>query len=79
MRFWKINKKLFFLSLCLLAANVAMAQAPDNGIDMADALRASGKIYVVVACVAVIFLGILIYLITLDRKITKIEKQLDNK
>jgi CcmD family protein len=79
MQFLKINKKLFFLSLCLLAANVTMAQTADNGIDMADALRSSGKIFVVVACVAVIFVGILIYLITLDRKITKLEKQLDNK
>lgn len=79
MRFWKINKKLFFLSLCCLAANAVMAQSADGGIEMADALRSSGKIYVVVACVAVIFAGILVYLITLDRKISKIEKHLDNK
>ena len=41
---------------------------------MADAMRANGKIYVVVAVLATIFAGIFAYLIVLDRKITKAEK-----
>ena len=43
-------------------------------VDMADELRASGKIYVVVVVMAVIFAGLIIYLIRLDMKISKIEK-----
>jgi CcmD family protein len=39
-------------------------------------LYADGRIYVVVAVVATIFTGIIVFLINLDRKIAKIEKQL---
>ncbi len=42
-------------------------------IDMADNFRADGKIYVVVAIIAIIFIGISAYLIHLDRKISRIE------
>lgn len=44
-------------------------------IEMADQLRASGKIYVVVAVVVIILLGLILYLIRLDRKITRLEKE----
>ena len=43
--------------------------------EMADGLRANGKIYVVVVVLATIFAGIFVYLIRLDRKITQIEKE----
>lgn len=42
--------------------------------EMADAMRANGKIYVVVAVCLTILAGLIIYLITLDRKISRIEK-----
>lgn len=51
----------------------AFAQ-PSSGVEMAEALRSSGKIYVVVAVIAVIFLGLVFYLFTLDRRIKKIEQ-----
>ena len=41
---------------------------------MADALRADGKIYVVVLVLATIFAGIIAFLVHLDRKISKLEK-----
>lgn len=40
-----------------------------------DFMNSSGKIYVVVAVVVTIVLGIFIYLLNLDRKITKLEKR----
>lgn len=52
----------------------ALAQEQNN-IEMADALRSSGKIYVVVAVLVLIFIGIIIYLISIDRKISKLEKE----
>jgi CcmD family protein len=63
---------LFFFSIinCLFL----FAQDTANGVEMADALRRNGKIYVVVAVILAIFLGIIIYLIRLDRKISKLEK-----
>lgn len=43
--------------------------------EMADKLRADGKIYVVVMVLATIFAGIFAYLVILDRKISKLEKE----
>lgn len=43
-------------------------------IEMADGLRADGKIYVVVLVMLVIFAAIAVYLFAIDRKITKLEK-----
>lgn len=50
-----------------------------NEIDMATGLRSSGKIYVVVLVLLVLFLGVAAYLFVLDRKITKLEKRQDQK
>lgn len=42
---------------------------------MADKLRADGKIYVVILVMLTIFIGIVVYLFSLDKKISKIEKE----
>lgn len=45
-----------------------------------DFMRSMGKMYVVVAVIVAIFIGIVIYLISLDRKISKLENQIiDNE
>ncbi len=56
--------------LLLMSATGVMAQT-----EMADVMRADGKIYVVVVVLATIFAGIFAYLIHLDRKISNIEKE----
>lgn len=43
-------------------------------IKMADAMKENGKIYVVIAVILTIFAGIILYLIRLERKISKLEK-----
>ncbi|WP_380918461.1 CcmD family protein [Sphingobacterium anhuiense] len=48
-------------------------------IDMATGLRSSGKIYVVVLVMLVLFLAIAGYLFILDRKITRLEKKQNQK
>ena len=66
------------LSLSLLLLNVSLwAQKPD--VEMADTMRDNGKIYVVVAVILAIFIGIIIYLIRLDRKMTRLEKDIHSK
>lgn len=65
-------KKLFSLIIGLLIAVNLQAQ---QDVEMADQLRADGKIYVVVAVLSIILLGILFYLVRLDTKITKLEKE----
>ncbi|MDB5251145.1 MAG: CcmD family protein [Flaviaesturariibacter sp.] len=64
------------LSACFLMLSIfALAQNRPGEPEMADALRANGKIYVVVAVILTIFAGIILYLVRLDRKISKLEKQ----
>lgn len=48
-------------------------------VEMADRLRADGKIYVVVAIILVILAGFLTYLVILDKKIGKLEKALKDR
>jgi CcmD family protein len=43
-------------------------------LEMADKMRADGKIYVVVAVLLAIFIGLFVYLISIDRKLSKLEK-----
>jgi len=44
--------------------------------DGTDFMRSTGKIYVVVAVIMAIFLGLIFYLIRIDRRTKKIEDQL---
>ena len=66
-------RKLFIASLLLLINLISQAQ--DSSVDMADTMRSNGKIYVVVAVILTIFAGIIIYLVRLDRKMSKLEKE----
>ena len=55
-----------------------LATAQDStGTGEASGLRADGKIYVVMAVVMTILTGLIIYLIRLDRKITRLEGNQD--
>jgi hypothetical protein len=67
-------KKLLLSFLSIISSLILLAQDNTNGVEMADALRQNGKIYVVVAVILTIFAGIIIYLIRLDKKISKLEK-----
>jgi multisubunit Na+/H+ antiporter MnhB subunit len=64
-----------FIILFLLALSFA-TNAQQAQPEMADAMRANGKIYVVVGIILVVLTGFIVYLIMLDRKLGKIEKQL---
>ena len=64
------KRSLFVILLLILNPLVLLAQP-----EMADTMRSNGKIYVVVVVLATIFAGIFAYLVYLDRKITKLEKE----
>lgn len=66
-----ISKKILIASFFLLTATSALAQE----VEMADAMRSNGKIYAVVAVVLLILFGLFAYLWTVDRKISRIEKE----
>jgi uncharacterized membrane protein YdbT with pleckstrin-like domain len=68
-------RKLLVTTLLLLINFLSQAQSTTDTVDMADTMRSNGKIYVVIAVILTIFAGIIIYLIRLDRKMTKLEKE----
>lgn len=63
-----LKKTLLTVFLFTLAT---ISQAQET---MGDTLRSNGRIYVVVAVILTIFIGIIIFLTRLDRKISKLEK-----
>lgn len=73
-------KKASFISLLLLVlcsayVNAQTAAAP---VEMADGMRSNGKIYVVVGVLVIILFGLLAYLVSIDRKITRVEKNIED-
>ena len=70
----KFVTRLLFVVCCLLLNAVAFAQEKP---DMADVMRSNGKIYVVVAVILTILIGLFIYVFFLDRKISRLEKRKD--
>ncbi len=61
--------------LCLIpVAVLAQAGDPQKQYTAFD-MRSNGKIYVVVGVVLIILVGLLLYVIRLDRKISRLEKE----
>jgi hypothetical protein len=69
-------RQTFFIACGLL--NVILVRAQDSlrkeKPEMAELMRSNGKIYVVVGVLIIILAGLFIYLINLDRKMTRMEK-----
>ena len=65
------------LSLMLVVFSfIAQAQST---VEMADTMRANGKIYVVVGIILIVLVGLIVYLIVLDKKVKKLEDRLTEK
>lgn len=65
-------KKISLLLVFIMTSLVIFAQDKNAGI--VDTMRSNGRIYVVVAVVLTILIGLFLYVIRLDRKISKMEK-----
>jgi len=61
---------LFLLPFLVSAQTSDDAQRKYTAFDM----RSNGKIYVLTACILIILIGLILYLVRLDRKIGKLEK-----
>ncbi len=68
-------KKLMALFTMLLLTINLFAQ--NEQPEMADAMRSNGKIYVVVVVCLVILLGLVGYVIRVDRRISRLEQKKD--
>jgi CcmD family protein len=63
--------------LCLMLLLTGYASAYAQDVEMADTMRSNGKIYVVIGTIAIVFIGLAIYLFTMDRRLTRLEKHND--
>jgi CcmD family protein len=70
-------KKLFFfipsLFLLLACQSIFAQNKINNSLD--ETMRSNGKIYVVVAVCLVILIGLFAYVFSIDKKISKMEKE----
>ncbi len=71
-------KKIAF-TLALLLVTTLNLLAQTNDVEMADALRSSGKIYIVVICIVIILIGLLAYLFAIDKRLKMLEKKSGGK
>jgi len=67
------SKKIIVVFALLMMSINLLAQ--EKEVEMADTMRSSGRIYVVIAVMLTILAGLILYLWRLDRKIGKLEKE----
>jgi uncharacterized membrane protein YciS (DUF1049 family) len=72
---------LLMISLGLSAQKTEIVEEDygNSQIEMADSMRADGKIYVLVAIIVTLFAGFMIYVVMTERKVKKIEKSLKER
>jgi len=68
----KKNAALFAMILAIISSSKAFA-----GVE--EYIRGNAKFNVVIVVLAIIFIGIILFLFRLDRKIGKLEKQQESK
>jgi Ca2+/Na+ antiporter len=66
------GKKLVSIVMMLCFSLLLNAQETDKQTDL---MRSNGRIYVVIAVMLTILIGLVLYIVRLDRKLTKLEKE----
>lgn len=70
-------KKIFTTVLLLMVTLQLFAQGQENAA--VEMMQSSGKIYVVVTCAAIILIGLLLFMFTIDNRLKKLEKKSQDK
>jgi len=68
-------KNVFFLSVWMFFSLLLQAQEGSGKSSFGNTMRSNGRIYVVVAVMLTILAGLILYVVRLDKKITKLEKE----
>ncbi|MGI4728637.1 MAG: CcmD family protein [Janthinobacterium lividum] len=68
-------KKILLPFLMLFLSTFFSFAQQTNDVEMADQMRSSGKIYVVIATIVIVFIGLAIYLFSIDQRLKKIERE----
>jgi cytochrome c biogenesis protein CcdA len=71
----KILKQIFMIILFVGFATIANAQNGSNESTVGEFMRSNQRSYVVIAVMLTILLGIVLYLVRLERKISKLERE----
>lgn len=61
-----------------LVTLLSFSSLPAQAETGSDFMRSMGKMYVVVAVIVAVFIGLVLFLIYLDRRLTKLEDQIDD-
>lgn len=75
----KVSIAVFAFVNFILSLNLFAQQSVTQEVAMADQMRADGKIWVVVAVISTLFVGIIAFLVSMDRKVSKLEKEKSEK
>ena len=68
-------KKLFFLLSLLVVGLYMHAQEGTGKTTVGETMRSNGRIYVVIAVILTILTGLILYLVRLEKKMSKLEKE----
>ena len=63
------------LSILVMALVSSLAAAAQEQVAMADTMRSNGKIYIVVAVCLTILIGLFLYVVSVDKKMSRLEKE----
>jgi hypothetical protein len=66
--------KKFSVTLLMLMLTLQLF-AQNEGASLTESVYASGKIYVVVACIVLILFGLLIFLFSIEKRLKKLEQK----
>jgi hypothetical protein len=69
----KKYSKIIMLAMVMISSLAVAAQ--EKEVEMADTMRSNGRIYVVLAVMLTILAGLVLYMIRVDRKVTKLERE----
>lgn len=80
MKKWLIIMFLMFSLQAIAQEKIEITEEDykNSRVEMADVMRSEGKIYVLVGIIGIVFAGILVYVISTDRKVAKLEKLLQD-
>ncbi len=68
-------KAIFSLFILLLITMFVNAQEGTAKTDFGETMRSNGRIYVVIAVILTILIGLILYIVRLDRKMSKMERE----
>jgi uncharacterized membrane protein len=72
-------KKISWLLLFFILSLKTFSQTTSQTVEMADGINSNGKIYLVVLVLLIIFAGIVIFLVRIDKNLSRLEKSLKEK